>query len=483
MTAAHPCTPPAGAAPSPREPWGHQFSHCLVARHAPRHPVLDPARHADRGPAAATVGGVAPAAPPDATRLKQLQAVGVLSGFAAGAWLGAAEAPTKVVTLGLSPVAISLVMVLGVFLARWSLPALLRGTANVGADVRRTPHLVVWALLAGALWAVANTLTIFAIREIGLSIAFPLWNTNSLLGIFWGALLFNELRGAGAARWLGVLGGAGVMFVGAALLALAAPTQAPAGNPLRGVAAALGAGVLWGTMYIPYRKAYLTGMNPLSFVTFFTIGELGMMSGLALAYLDGPAGVMTELARARGVVFWLLLGGFVWVVGDLFQQYAAKYVGIGRGIPLSNTNQLWGLLWGILVFGELAGSGQAVYAQVVGGSIVMALGAGAIAFSTAPAAEHLRWQDAARREAARYGVEPEYVVARLSGHDPGGAQGRTVWDWMIVIGATAVFLGFATLAETPRMAIHYTWAWWLTLAMLGLLGGCGFALWRTTRFG
>ena len=39
---------------------------------------------------------------------------------------------------------------------------------------------------------------------------------------------------------------------------------------------------LWGTMYIPYRKAYLTGMNPLSFVTFFTFGELGMMAALAV---------------------------------------------------------------------------------------------------------------------------------------------------------------------------------------------------------
>ena len=42
-------------------------------------------------------------APVAAARLRQLQALGVLSGFAAGAWLGAAEAPTKVVTLGISP--------------------------------------------------------------------------------------------------------------------------------------------------------------------------------------------------------------------------------------------------------------------------------------------------------------------------------------------------------------------------------------------
>src|SRR3989449_5030899 len=162
------------------------------------------------------------------------------------------------------------------------------------------------------------------------------------------------------------------MFGGATFLAVASSTQAVAGHPARGVAAALAAGALWGTMYIPYRKAYLTGMNPLSFVTFFTIGEVGMMTAIALADRGGPAALLAELARARDVLFWLLLGGFVWVVGDLFQQYAAKYVGISRGIPLSNTNQLWGLLWGVLVFGELHGASGRTYAQVVGGSLLMA---------------------------------------------------------------------------------------------------------------
>jgi len=135
--------------------------------------------------------------PVAAARVRRLQLLGVLSGVTAGAWLGAAEAPTKMVSLGISPVAVSLVMVLGVFLARWSLPALLRGTSAVGADVRQAPHLVAWAVLAGCLWSVANTLTIFAIKDIGLSIAFPLWNSNSLLGIVWCVVFFNELRAAG----------------------------------------------------------------------------------------------------------------------------------------------------------------------------------------------------------------------------------------------------------------------------------------------
>src|SRR5438034_8337877 len=140
-------------------------------------------------------------------------------------------------------------------------------------------------------------------------------------------------------------------------------------------------------------------MNPLSFITFFTIGELVMMTALAVSDRGGVTALAAELGRARDVLFWLLCGGFVWVVGDLFQQYAAKYVGISRGIPLSNTNQLWGLLWGILVFGELRGAAGRTYAQVVGGSLLMALGAGGIALASATGPEHRRWQDAATREA------------------------------------------------------------------------------------
>src|ERR1700758_1396591 len=256
-----------------------------------------------------------------ASRAKKLQLLGILSGFTAGAWLGAAEAPTKLVSIGISPFAISLIMVIGVFLARWSLPALILGTSSVRADVRRTPHLIIWAVLAGCIWAVANTLTIFAIRDVGLSIAFPLWNSNSLLGILWGFIFFNELRNAGARRWAGVLGGVLVMCFGAWLLAVASSATAagPAAHASRGIAAALGAGILWGTMYIPYRKAYLTGMNPLSFVTFFTFGEVGMMGALAISYL-GVKPLLHDLQSARDVLFWLMLGGFVWVFGDLFQQ-------------------------------------------------------------------------------------------------------------------------------------------------------------------
>jgi drug/metabolite transporter (DMT)-like permease len=280
------------------------------------------------------------------------------------------------------------------------------------------------------------------------------------------------------------LGGALVMCFGATMLAIASSSgHGHAAHSLNGVWAALGAGILWGTMYIPYRKAYLTGMNPLSFVTFFSFGELGMMSVLSVSSL-GLAPLWQELLSARSVIFWLMLGGFVWVIGDIFQQYAAKYVGISRGIPLSNSNQLWGLLWGILVFGELHGRSSSIYLEVIGGSLLMMLGVAAIAFSSATGQEQSRWKEAAIRESDRYCVDAEFVEARMDGRQLAGElkPSRTALDWLLVIAATSVFVFFAAMARVPQMSLHWGPAALLTTVLFFLLIICGLALWRTTRF-
>src|SRR5437879_11262227 len=72
-------------------------------------------------------------------------------------------------------------------------------------------------------------------------------------------------------------------------------------------------------------------MNPLAFVTFFTVGELGMMSALALAERGGGAALVAELSGARDVLFWLLLGGFVWVVGTCSSSLQRSTWGSAEG--------------------------------------------------------------------------------------------------------------------------------------------------------
>ena len=413
-----------------------------------------------------------------------MHGLGVICALGAGAWLGAAEAPTKLVNTGLSPYAISLCMVAGVFTARWSLPTLVKGTRGVFSDLRENRHLIPTAIIAGMLWAVANTLTVFAIRDVGLAIAMPLWNTNSLVGIFWGWALFGELHGASAKNVAKVVLGS-LAIVGAAIMLGFSTIQMSGAHPAHavgGILAALGASLLWGTMYIPYRKAYVSGMNPLSFVTIFTIGELGTMLALVLALDGGTHAAVFHSPEVRPMLFWLFLGGFVWVIGDIFQQFATKYLGIGRGIPLSNTNQIWGLAWGALVFGELTHANAAHRVLVIVGSVVMILGALAVSTAIATEREHGSIQKSLIRECDRYGLDFARVSRAYSGEGDSAQGGRTWWDYVIVLGAAAIFVWLGVMARVPMLSMNYFWVAVLSAILVLTVSVCAWGLWTRTRF-
>ena len=415
-----------------------------------------------------------------------MHGLGVFCAIAASTWLGGAEAPTKLVSAGYSPVVISLCMIVGVFFARWTVPTLLKGTSYVLYDLKQKPHLMIWAVLAGGIWAVANTLTIVAVRDVGLAIAFPLWNINSLVGLFWGWLFFGELRGAGAKTWVSVLGGAIAIMVGAVALSYASAGSGVISvrHVVSGVGAALGAGILLGTMYIPYRKAYLSGLNPLSFVTIFTLGELTIIAIMAFTLHDAGSSTMDQLRVLKPSVLWLFLGGFCWVIGDLFQQYGTKYVGISRAIPLSNTNQLWGLLWGALVFGEFIHFGRTTQVIIFSASALMIVGALAISTAAAGAGERSSCIQAITRECVRYDMDTDLTIAAQQGEEypSSNLHGRRWWDYVILIAAVAVFVYFAAVATVPPLAINFAFATILIgIMMLFLLAG-GWILWKRTRF-
>ncbi|HWE83826.1 MAG TPA: GRP family sugar transporter [Terracidiphilus sp.] len=419
-----------------------------------------------------------------ALRAASRHGLGVLCGIGAGVWLGAAEAPTKLVNAGLSPYAVSLCMVAGVFVARWSLPTLLKGTRAVFRDLGANRQLIPFAILAGMLWAVANTLTVFAIRDVGLAIAFPLWNTNSLVGILWGRLLFGELKGAGATNVLKVVAGAVAIVAAAVMLGFSTMHTggAHAQHAAGGILAACGASLLWGSMYIPYRKAYLSGMNPLSFVTIFTVGELVTMVALVLVFDGGLHAAVFHSPAVAPMLFWLFLGGFVWVVGDIFQQFATKYLGIGRGIPLSNTNQLWGLAWGALVFGELAHADAVHRLLVVAGSLAMIAGAIAVSSAVATERESEHTSAAIRRECDRYGMEHAEVARAFHGDVPPEAGRRDWWDWLILACAAGVFVMLGFKARVPALNMNLTWTGALAVVLVASAAVCAWRLSKATRF-
>ena len=166
---------------------------------------------------------------------------------------------------------------------------------------------------------------------------------------------------------------------------------------------------------------------------------------LSVSLAGGLHSVAVQISAARHFVFWLFLGGFCWVIGDLFQQYATKYIGIGRGIPLSNTNQLWGLAWGALVFGELAGLDRSHQLVIVAGSAVMILGALAISTAAASAEEHHSTSQALLRECNRYNLDYHRALMAQAGmeHENQANSRKRWWDYLIVAIAIALFVWFA----------------------------------------
>jgi drug/metabolite transporter (DMT)-like permease len=184
------------------------------------------------------------------------------------------------------------------------------------------------------------------------------------------------------------------------------------------------------------------------------------------------------------MLFWPFLGGFCWVIGDLFQNFAAKYIGIGRGIPLSNTNQLWGLAWGALVFAEFSGLSTSGKLLIVTGSSVMIAGALSISMAVPHGIELGNWKHAIDREVTRYGLDAERVAAVVRGDDPlaGQPHPRRWWEVLVTVAAVGVFVWLAAGTKAQHISVSIPWMIVLVIGTILPLGVCGTLLWRRTRF-
>src|SRR5207248_2569948 len=166
----------------------------------------------------------------------------------------------------------------------------------------------------------------------------------------------------------------------------------------------------------------------------------------------------------------------------IFQQYAVKYVGVSRGIPLSNSNQLWGLLWGAVAFGEWRTWGHSAVLTAVYGSLLMAAGLVAISMSVAGQSEHAKWREAAQRESSRYGIDARFISSALEGKSATPQQARRWFDWLLLGLATAVFAATGFIARWPAMTLHWTPAYMLITVGVIVFAAATISLWKVTKF-
>ena len=88
-----------------------------------------------------------------------------------------------------------------------------------------------------------------------------------------------------------------------------------------------------------------------------------------------------------------------------------------------------------------------------------------------------------------YDIDPGLIATGLLAPWNGDPDGSMKWNpsnrdpSTFPDGAsTTILLGFAAIAEAPRIAVRWPWMAALGVVMLGVLVSAGVTLWRTTRF-
>jgi glucose uptake protein GlcU len=230
-----------------------------------------------------------------------------------------------------------------------------------------------WLPLAGGMvWAGGNYCVFQASRRIGLARAAGTWTPlNIMVAFAWGALLFGELDGFSGARFA-ILGVAFLTVVLGVLLIAGARGEPDSGRPVTSARAGLlwaaGAGVLWGSYFVPAQWAAVpaqVGNFPLA---------VGILAGsLALAL---PAGEPVRL-DVRGTST-LLGAGVLFGIGNLTLLGLVARVGTGTGFTIAQLSLLVNASLGIWIF-RVPEPGTRQARTVVAGIVLAGLGGLAIA--------------------------------------------------------------------------------------------------------
>jgi glucose uptake protein len=237
------------------------------------------------------------------------------------------------------------------------------GSLHAGflADARAAN--VLYALLAGAIFNVANLLLVAAIELAGLAVAFP-------IGIGLALVVGVLLNYAQSPR-----GNAALLFTGVALIVVAIVLDAMAYRrketaharlSAKAITISLAAGVLMGLFY-PFVTRASSGdgaLGPYAVSVVFAVGVL--LCAIPVNYFmmrhplaaDAP---LTMRDYARGTTRWHiagLVGGLIWCTGTVFNFVAAHAHIVGPAISyaIGQGATLVSAAWGVFVWHEFAGA-------------------------------------------------------------------------------------------------------------------------------
>ena len=219
---------------------------------------------------------------------------------------------------------------------------------------------IVYTMVGGAVFNLANLLLVAAIAMAGLAIAFPV------------AIGIALVVGVVSSFILQPKGNVGLLAAGVACAVIAVIMDGKAYGSLtregsavsrKSIVVCIVSGVLMG-LWAPFVTKAMTNGNtlgPYSVGVFFTLGALLSCFIWNIYFMKKPLigdpvnfdGFFRASASGH---FLGLLGGAIWGVGTVFNLVAASFTGVAISYAIGQSAPMVAALWGVFVWKEFAGA-------------------------------------------------------------------------------------------------------------------------------
>ena len=211
-----------------------------------------------------------------------------------------------------------------------------------GVIVELAPATFWLTVLGGMIWAVGGLCAFTGTNKLGIAKAFGIWAPlNIIVSLTWGAALFHEFINISLGSIVLLVAAILTILVGILLIIFAKDTDE--GGQERGAfrlgfAGAVGAGILWGSYFIPVKYS---GVSPWAGAFPLAIGMT--IGGIILALLTRQSWRLKE----SGDTIRASLTGALWSIGNYGALLLIDAIGVGKGFTISQISVVVSALIGI----------------------------------------------------------------------------------------------------------------------------------------
>jgi glucose uptake protein len=213
-----------------------------------------------------------------------------------------------------------------------------------------------------------------ACNSIGIAKAFGIWAPlNIIFSFVWSITLFDQFRESSLLILLLALQSIALVIIGIFMILFAGGSnEDQASSKLKsktiGFLCAVGAGILWGSYYIPsaYLSRNVEGVSEVSAWASALPLSVGMLAGTIIMVLFTRKAPWLE---ASSDYFKALSSGGLWAMGNFGMLMTVQAIGPGPGYTIASLCVVVNALWGVFYFKDPAPKSRAAVMTLLGVTI------------------------------------------------------------------------------------------------------------------